>query len=191
VTSDSASSSLPQLLALAKAKRAARFEFQDEVIALYDELRNRLLRYILSLGLSAADGEEILQEAFLALFQHLQQGRPRDNLRAWLFRVAHNQSMKRLNGNSRRSELFDASGDDAEVHTDPSPTPEEQVTFAQRQNRLLAVVQALPARDQQCLRLRAEGLRYREISDVLGISLGSVSASLARSLARLARADEK
>jgi RNA polymerase sigma-70 factor (ECF subfamily) len=60
---------------------------------------------------------------------------------------------------------------------------------AQRRQRLLAVVQALPANDQQCLRLRAEGLRYREIATVLGMSLGAVSISLTRSLARLARAD--
>jgi RNA polymerase sigma-70 factor (ECF subfamily) len=39
------------------------------------------------------------------------------------------------------------------------------------------------------LHLRAEGLRYREIAGVLGISLGAVSLSLQRSFARLIRAD--
>jgi len=52
------------------------------------------------------------------------------------------------------------------------------------------VLQALPETDQQCLSLRAEGLRYREIAAVVGISLGSVAASLERSLDRLARADK-
>jgi RNA polymerase sigma-70 factor, ECF subfamily len=37
--------------------------------------------------------------------------------------------------------------------------------------------------------LRAEGLRYREIAQILGISLGSVSTFLTRSLAKLFRAD--
>jgi RNA polymerase sigma-70 factor (ECF subfamily) len=37
--------------------------------------------------------------------------------------------------------------------------------------------------------LRAEGLRYREIAQVLDMSLGAVSISLARSLARFERAD--
>jgi RNA polymerase sigma-70 factor (ECF subfamily) len=54
---------------------------------------------------------------------------------------------------------------------------------------LLAVVDALPDDDQSCLRLRAEGLRYREIAAVLNMSLGAVSISLTRSLARLMRAD--
>ena len=77
----------------------------------------------------------------------------------------------------------------AERQFDPSPNAEEQVSFSQRQRRLLAVLQALPEEDQCCLRLRAEGLRYREIAALLGISLGAVSMSLTRSLARLMRAD--
>ena len=62
-------------------------------------------------------------------------------------------------------------------------------TLTERQKRLLAVVEALPESDQSCLRLRAEGLRYREIAAVLRISLGAVSISLTQSLARLIRAD--
>ena len=69
------------------------------------------------------------------------------------------------------------------------PNPEEHAAFSQRRRRLKAVLERCPAQDQHCLRLRAEGLRYREIAEVLGMSLGSISASLARSLARLARAD--
>ncbi len=60
---------------------------------------------------------------------------------------------------------------------------------AQRQQRLRAVVRALPEQDRYCIHLRAEGLRYREIAEVLGMSLGGVASSLGRSLARLGRAD--
>ena len=72
---------------------------------------------------------------------------------------------------------------------DPTPGPEDTLLFRERQKRLWRVMQALPKNDQACLRLRAEGLRYREIAEVVGISLGSVSNSLARSLERLARTD--
>ena len=54
---------------------------EQQVIELFDELRNRLLRYLLALGLPAQDGEEVIQEAFLALYQHLQRGKSRLNLR--------------------------------------------------------------------------------------------------------------
>jgi RNA polymerase sigma-70 factor, ECF subfamily len=77
------------------------------------------------------------------------------------------------------------------LHSDPGPSVEEQVAFSQRQRRLLSVLEVLPEQDQRCLILRAEGLKYREIAEILGISLGSVSMSLARSLGRMARAEER
>ncbi len=166
-------------------------ELQREVMELFDELRGRLLRYVISFGLSSADGEEIIQDAFLSLLTHLQRGRSRHNLRGWLFRVAHNQSLKRLASHERRFVRDGFAELETDAHCDPAPSPEAQATQAQRQARLLAVLNALPAQDQSCLRLRAEGLRYREIAAVLGISLGSVSASLARSLGKLARVDER
>jgi RNA polymerase sigma-70 factor (ECF subfamily) len=79
---------------------------------------------------------------------------------------------------------------DTDSVEDANLNPEEQVLSKQRQGRLLAVVSALPEQDRLCFSLRAEGLRYREIAEILGISLGSVSVSLTRSLARLMRADE-
>jgi RNA polymerase sigma-70 factor (ECF subfamily) len=84
-----------------------------------------------------------------------------------------------------------AAGDESLPIPDPSPNPEDQMANAQQRARLLAVLNALPEQDRACLHLRAEGLRYREIADVLGISLGAVSASLTRSMARMARADER
>jgi RNA polymerase sigma-70 factor (ECF subfamily) len=56
--------------------------------------------------------------------------------------------------------------------------------------RLRTVVRALPERDRQCLFLRAEGLRYRDIARTLDISLGGVAKSLARTMKRLTNADE-
>ncbi len=191
MASPSSESILEFALPAAKARESALAPsgIEKEVIELFDQLRSPLLRYVFSFGLATADGEEIIQEAFLALFQHLQQGRSRQNLRGWLFRVAHNLALKKLSREGR--DVLDATAIDAEVHRDPAPSPEEHAAFNQRQSRLQAVLNALPAQDQHCLRLRAEGLRYREIAEVLGISLGSISASLARSLARLARADER
>ena len=160
-----------------------------EVMGLFDEFRNPLLRYSLSLGLTVHDGEEIIQEVFLALFRHLRAGKSRKNLRGWLFRVTHNLALKQRMANQTSVQRTVMDENAAEEHVDPAPNPEEELTAAQRRHRLLAVVQALPANDQHCLRLRSEGLRYRQIATVLGMSLGAVSISLTRSLARLVRAD--
>jgi len=180
--------SLPRPIDAARASEDLT-EQQRQVLELFDELRDRLLRYVLSFGLSAADGEEIIQEAFLSLMRHLKLGRSRRNLPGWLFRVAHNQALKRLAGNDKRRDLSGDTAVESELHRDPAPNPEEHATISQRQTRLVAVLNALPPQDQSCLRLRAEGLRYREIATVLGISLGSVAASLSRSLEKLTRAD--
>jgi RNA polymerase sigma-70 factor (ECF subfamily) len=169
-------------------RRASPLE--EEVVTLFDLFRDKLLRYLLSFGLPVCDGEEIVQEVFLSLVQHLQHGKSRQNLRAWLFRVAHNLALKRR---SRANRTLEPLGETAAENrlVDPAPNPEDQLHYSQTQVRLMAVLRILPERDRKCLSLRAEGLRYREIAAVLDMSLGAVSLSLERSLTRLARAAER
>lgn len=161
---------------------------EEEVLSLFDLMRARLLRYAVSFGITMQDGEDIVQETFLALFHHLQRDRSKDNLHSWLFRVTHNLALK------RRMKILNepAGGDTEELEIlDPNPNPEEHMLFGERYARFASVLQALSIEDQSCLRLRAEGFRYREIARIVGISLGSVSTSLRRSLARLERVDQR
>jgi RNA polymerase sigma-70 factor (ECF subfamily) len=160
------------------------------VVALFDELREPLLRYLSTFDLGLPDGEEVLQEAFLSLFQHLQKGKSRENLRGWMFRVVHNLALKRRY-RTRRDFVVQTQAAGEDLAIDPDPSPEDQLVTSQTQQRLLAVVRALPEQDRKCLSLRAEGLRYREIAVTLDMSLGAVSLSLARSLARIARSAER
>lgn len=160
---------------------------EQEVTALFDEWRRPLLGYISTLRLSLQDGEEVVQDVFLALFEHLREGRPRDNLRGWLFRVGHNLALKKRSRAARQCN--DGSESDLQSMRDQSPNPEQALAIKQRQTRLLAVVAALPEQDRCCLHLRAEGLRYREIAEVLGISLGGVALCLGRALERLQNID--
>jgi len=164
-------------------------EIECEVISLFDRFRDPVLRYSLSFGICVHDAEEVTQEVFLALFRHLRLGRGRKNLRGWIFRVAHNLSLKQRHANRRSRETVEFDWTIVESQADPSLNPEEQASATQRRHRLVAVFNALPEDDQRCLRLRAEGLRYREIAGILGLSLGGVSMSLARSLARFIRVD--
>jgi RNA polymerase sigma-70 factor, ECF subfamily len=163
---------------------------QQDVVALFDQFREPIMRYLSGFGLPIADGEEILQEVFFSLFQHLSNGKPRDNLRGWLFRVAHNLALRRRSKLRRELDSSAPSGSE-DLVVDPAPNPEDRLVKSQTHQRLLAVVRALPAADRRCLCLRAEGLRYREIAEVLDMSLGAVSLSLSRSLGRIARAAER
>ena len=165
-------------------------EHAEEVVGLFDQMRERVMRYLLGLRLSEPDAEEIVQEVFLALFRHLERERTCRNTRAWLFRVAHNLALKcRESDRRNRQDLLRFEGGSLESTAASIPDPEEQFLRYQRGIRLLGVWRALPEQDQRCLALRAEGLTYREIAEVLNISLGAVAASLERSLARFARAD--
>jgi RNA polymerase sigma-70 factor, ECF subfamily len=79
---------------------------EQEVISLFDQLRTSLLRYLLSFGLSVQDSEEVVQEAFLALFRDLRAGKSRRHLRGWVFRVAHNLALKRCASVRRELRTF-------------------------------------------------------------------------------------
>jgi RNA polymerase sigma-70 factor (ECF subfamily) len=176
---------------VAQGRRVPASAAEEEVVALFDELRVPLLRYLSGFPLALPDSEDVIQEAFLALFQSLRQGKFHHNVRGWLFRAAHNLALKRKRSQSRNGPNAPASRGTEDSAIDPGPNPEDQFAFQQTQKRLASVIAALPEQYRYCLYLRAEGLRYREIAEVLDISLGSVSLYLERSLAHIARVSER
>lgn len=161
---------------------------EQEIVSLFEALHAPVLRYLLSLRIPVADAEEIIQEVFLLLFQHMRAGKPCPQPPGWIFRAAHNYALKFRARAQRQAERFGAHPGVPDLAVSPTPGPEERMQELQHRDRLMAVVRALPEQDQCCLSLRAEGLRYRDIASVLGISLGAVANSLERSLSRLARA---
>ena len=154
---------------------------ESEVLNLHDLLRPRLLRYAASFGLKPHDAEDVIQEAFLALFRHLQAERPRHNLPGWVFRVTHRMALKRRVV-SCKDERMEEEGYGLAA---AAFSPEDEVLFDEQQRRLRRIFLALPEIDRLCLQLRSEGLKYREISSVLNVSLGFVHNSLSRSFDRL------
>lgn len=157
------------------------------VIRLFQEFRDFLFRYVLSFRLPAHECEDILQEAFLALLRHLRSNSSGQNLRGWLVRVVHNLALKKRIAAKKFPDSVDP--DVLSRHLDPSANAEAHVIFGQTQQRLLSLFHGLPEQQQQCLQLRMEGLTYREIARVLGISLGSVAKMLAQSISRLSKAE--
>jgi RNA polymerase sigma-70 factor (ECF subfamily) len=173
---------LPYLRRLGDERKPSGVEL--EVSSLFCEMRPALIRYLHSYGLSVADGEDVVQEVFLRLFHHLREGKPNENIRGWIFRVARNLALRHQSrGHRNLSPADEVQGGSPLV--DPAPNPEEHAAMECAAQRVLAVLKALPERDRQCLFLRAEGMRYREIAEALEISLGTVAASLSRSLAKL------
>src|SRR6516164_11694502 len=67
---------------------------QDQVSRLFEEARDDVYRYLLTLGLHPPQAQEAAQEVFLRLYATLKKGEEIENPRAWVFRVAHNYGLK-------------------------------------------------------------------------------------------------
>jgi len=81
---------------------------------------------------------------FFSLFQHLDRGKPHDNMRGWLFRVAHNLALKRRHRVQRDFEAR-AEASSKEFAIDPGPNPEDRMMNSQTQQGLFALAAGLCA----------------------------------------------
>ena len=147
------------------------------------ELRKPLQRYLVCLGLSADEAQDVVQDAFVSLHRHLSSGGSQENIRSWLFRVAHNGARNRQHSYDRRFGTpldpdLDSMSDEA--------SPEQVVLEKEKLRRLGQAIRLLTESERECLLLRAGGLRYREIGEVLGISTSTVGDTVDRAIRKLA-----
>lgn len=162
---------------------------QTQVLELFDATAPGLRRYVQSCGLPPEAAEDVVQDVFLALFRHLRRGGAAHNLRGWLVQVSHSLALKHRERLARRHRHESAGGWElAESVPDTGEDPAARLAAGEERQRLVGVFNALPEIDRQCLSLRAQGLRYREIAATLGISLGSVAKSVSRAVSRFSRA---
>ena len=154
-----------------------------EATTLYRELRKPLLRYLVCLGLSADEAQDVVQDAFVSLHRYLALGGSQENIRSWLFRVTHNGARNRQLSYDRRfgkplDPDLDSISDEA--------TPEQVVLEKEKFRRLGKAILLLTESERECLLLRAGGLRYREIGEVLGIPTSTVGETVERAIKKLA-----
>jgi RNA polymerase sigma-70 factor, ECF subfamily len=154
-----------------------------EVTVLYRELRKPLLRYLACLGLSTDEAQDVVQDAFLILHRHLASGGSQENIRGWVFRVAHNQARNRQTSYDRRFAAPLDAGAEALSH---EATPEQAVLEKERFRQLGRAIRLLADSERECLLLRAAGLRYREIGEVLAIPTSTVADIVDRAIKKLA-----
>lgn len=155
-----------------------------EATTLYRELRKPLLRYLVCLGLTADEAQDVVQDAFVSLQRHVAAGGSQENIRSWLFRVAHNAARNRQNSYQRRfSTPLDA---DVEASLIDEATPEQAVLEKEKFRRLRGAVRLLTDAERECLLLRAGGLRYHEIGEILGMATSTVGDTVERAIKKLA-----
>ena len=158
---------------------------QDEVAQLFEQMREGVFRYVMSLGLHPPQAQEATQEVFLRLYTALKRSEPIQNRRAWVVRVAHNLAL-RLRAQQSSNVPFDPQVE-AKLAT-PELNPEQNLLERERMVRFHHAMENLSEQQRRCLHLRLEGLRYPEIAAVLGISASAVGEFLRRAIARLRKA---
>jgi RNA polymerase sigma-70 factor (ECF subfamily) len=161
---------------------------QERVARLYEEARDDVYRYLLTLGLHPPRAQEAVQEVFLRLYATVKKGEQIDNPRGWVFRVAHNYGLK-VRERQVSEEPFDA-GLEARLSA-AGANPEIELLERERMLRFHHAVEGLSEQQKRCLFLRMEGLRYPEIGAALGISASAVGEFLRRAMARLKKARDE
>ena len=164
---------------------ATQLRERDPIVALYDELRPSLFGYLICQGLMPQEADDIIQDSFVQLYRVLRSSGKIDNPRSWLFRVAHNLSV-----NLQKRERRLVSSPDGEPYAAleggrVEADPEQIYAHKERLQLLTTAISRLPQRQRECLHLRAEGLRYREIAEVIGLTTSAVAESLKRAVVRL------
>ncbi|HEV7511243.1 MAG TPA: RNA polymerase sigma factor [Candidatus Acidoferrum sp.] len=162
-------------------------KIEERITQLYVDLHEPVYRYLLCLSVNPAEADEIVQETFLRLYRHVHGGGREDNLRGWVFRVAHNLSINEFK--SRKRFVSSTPEDLAELNAvaDPRRGPEELLLRREKMARVHAGISALSEQQKQCLYLRAEGFRYREIAGILEVTISTVVESLRRAIKKLAK----
>jgi RNA polymerase sigma-70 factor (ECF subfamily) len=160
-------------------------DLHDRVTAAWEDARNDVYYYGLTLGLTPAQAQEMAQEVFLRLYVTLRGGEEIANVRGWVFRVAHNFGLK-----MKAKEREHAPIDEMAMERSPASeaSPEAQAIETQRQRRIREALSELSPQQRQCLELRASGMRYREIGETIGIGTSTVNEFIRRAVTRLRKA---
>jgi len=153
----------------------------DLVVRLYEELRIPVCCYLVRLGVPSPVADELCQEAFLRLFQTLRAGESVANPRSWIFTVARNAGLNARAAQARTGGLDENTDWPAAVDEDA----EAALLKDERLARIHRIMEGLPEEQRECLRLRAEGFRYRDIAGILGVSTATVAGVLRRAVLRI------
>lgn len=158
-----------------------------EVELYFEQYRGAVYVYVFSLCRNPEYAEELTQEAFLRLYAYLRAGNRIENVRGWVFRVAHNLAV-----NQGKKSRFEVPGGLAleqwHQHSDPSNNPEQLLLDDERSSRFRQGLEYLTEHQRQCMQLRAEGFETQQIAEILHISRGGVVDALQRAVKRLRKA---
>ncbi len=170
-----------QLLALFRAGSDEAFN------TLHDRYKQRLFAYVRQMlaAQSRQDAEDVLQDVFVRAFGALRADDRQVNVRAWLYRVAHNRCIDHL----RRP--IPAPADVFEMSRTPLHDPLEDAQRREDLRRLVTDVGRLPEQQRSALLMREiDGMSYADLATALDVTVPAVKSLLVRARLGLVEAAE-
>ena len=148
---------------------------------LYDRYKDRVFRTCLRILGDRHVAEDTTQEIFLRVFSKASSFNGRSTFSTWLYRLAVNHSLNALRKERTWREIRLQDGSVPDAHPAPTPPPDQVLVETDRLDMLTNLLAALSAEYRAVIVLREiEGLRYREIAEVLEIPEGTVMSRLSR-----------
>ncbi len=156
----------------------------------YGGFYKRLYQFALAIVKTREVAEEIVEDIFVKIWQQRETLPSIQNLRVYLYTATKNSSLNYLSRKARASitEPFD------HIHVESNEsalTPEQILITAEIHQKIHKAVEALPPRCKMIFKLvREDGLKYKEIAEILHISVNTIDAQMAIAVKRITLAIE-
>lgn len=177
---------LPEL-PVRRAVVAARGRLsREEVATVYRELRSPLGAFLRRQNVALEDVEDVVQEAFVRLLAQGHEDLQLENVRYWLFRVAHNLAIDRQR--AKWKNFLEPQADfDTVLAAVPSPAFNPEKDFSDREQWQVVKqnLAKLTPLQRRAIRLRIAGLSYKAIARRLNATAPSIAELVRRGLKRL------
>lgn len=139
--------------------------------AVVGQYEPQLVSYVARLTGNAECARDVVQDAFLKLCRQ-ERERVEQGVRQWLFTVCRNRAMDVLKKENRMKALSD---EQAQRCASRDEDPSEALQRSEAAGQAMAILNTLPENQQEVIRLKVQnGLSYREISEVTGLSISNV-----------------
>lgn len=158
---------------------------RDAFSNVFEVLHDRLARYALQITGQKAVAQDVVQQAFTALWDMRASLNPEESLEALLFRIVRNRAYNYKRDRQTRTSNHEALQRDLEPVRE---TPAADMEADRLEDNLREWVSDLPERQREALVLsRFEGLSHEEIGEVMGIAPPTVNNHIVRALKKLRR----
>ncbi len=152
---------------------------------LYKLFSKRLHHFARVITRSPELAEEIVEDVFVKLWSNRQRINEVENLTVYLYVAVKNRALNAIS--QKANELIKAPFDDLDIETGQVATdPYNLLVTAEMMKRMHQAVENLPPRCKMIFKLvREDGLKHREVAEILNISLNTVDVQMAIAIKKI------